>query len=614
MSGARESFVVARGCYVLAAGDAAVAAAPLRCRAAAARAAACPAAGALSWRLGERSRWGPPSLLAAGPCRAPAPNGGPQQRQRERASAAACPLAAASLTISGGGALLSGDGGGACGGRRWWQHLAALPPWRRRQQPQLDQPQQGGKPQRANEEPPRHPRRRRRREGEPQQDQQQQQNLKQQHCQHPERQNRGRPPPGPAAAASLAGAAASAAAAAALPLDAVASALSPEALRGVLHDCLENGKLLVAGAMSAVVSRTAVAPLERVKMDQLLRSSSHSALETALRVYNREGLPGFWKGNALNVARTAPFKALNFFSFDMYSRALAEHLGHDVGSLRFLAGAAAGITATVVCFPLDTLRTRMMAPGAHHRYGGPVATLRGIVRHEGFGALYAGCVPAVIGMAPAGAVFYGVYDALKTRHLTRRAEAEAARRAAEEAEADEGRRRTQARQQRGRGARRQERERESERERERERERPKLPQAPAHAPPNELPAAFTLLYGAIAGACAEVCVYPLEVLRRRMQLQSAPGAAAGGAAGLSALLRAHSPGAGGAAPAAAVAWGAHSNAAWGRIAAAAAAIWKEGGAAGFYAGLRPSLLQVLPSAALSYWVYESVKHALGAPM
>lgn len=30
-------------------------------------------------------------------------------------------------------------------------------------------------------------------------------------------------------------------------------------------------------------------------MDQLLRSSSHSALETALRVYNREGLPGFWK-------------------------------------------------------------------------------------------------------------------------------------------------------------------------------------------------------------------------------------------------------------------------------------------------------------------------------
>jgi len=47
------------------------------------------------------------------------------------------------------------------------------------------------------------------------------------------------------------------------------------------------------------------------------------------------------------VVRTAPFKALNFFSFDMYSRALSHHMGADVGSLRFLAGAAAGAYAFV---------------------------------------------------------------------------------------------------------------------------------------------------------------------------------------------------------------------------------------------------------------------------
>jgi len=28
-----------------------------------------------------------------------------------------------------------------------------------------------------------------------------------------------------------------------------------------------------------------------------------------------------------------------------------------------------------------------------------------------------GCVPAVIGIAPSGAVFYGVYDLLKSNHL-----------------------------------------------------------------------------------------------------------------------------------------------------------------------------------------------------
>eukprot|EP00878_Enallax_costatus_P042012 GHUV01048963.1.p1 GENE.GHUV01048963.1~~GHUV01048963.1.p1 ORF type:complete len:111 (+),score=0.15 GHUV01048963.1:711-1043(+) len=51
--------------------------------------------------------------------------------------------------------------------------------------------------------------------------------------------------------------------------------------------------------------------------------------------------------------------------------------------------ALAGITATLVCFPLDVLRTRLMAPWGH-KYGGPLRTLSGMARCEGLGALYAG--------------------------------------------------------------------------------------------------------------------------------------------------------------------------------------------------------------------------------
>jgi hypothetical protein len=71
---------------------------------------------------------------------------------------------------------------------------------------------------------------------------------------------------------------------------------------------LSQAKLLVAGAMAAVVSRTAMAPLERIKMDLLLKTSTRSAMQTALYVYEREGVAGFWKGNGLNLLRTAPFK------------------------------------------------------------------------------------------------------------------------------------------------------------------------------------------------------------------------------------------------------------------------------------------------------------------
>ena len=66
----------------------------------------------------------------------------------------------------------------------------------------------------------------------------------------------------------------------------------------------------------------------------------------------------------------------------------------------------------MTCFPLDVLRTRIMGPGGS-RYSGALRTLRTIVASEGLGALYVGVLPAIISMAPSGAVFYGVYDLLK---------------------------------------------------------------------------------------------------------------------------------------------------------------------------------------------------------
>ena len=71
----------------------------------------------------------------------------------------------------------------------------------------------------------------------------------------------------------------------------------------------------------------------------------------------------------------------------------------------------AGVTACITCFPLDLLRTRILADPTRH--AGVVDTLRLILRVEGPAALYAGCLPALISVAPSNAVFYGVYDLLK---------------------------------------------------------------------------------------------------------------------------------------------------------------------------------------------------------
>ena len=48
----------------------------------------------------------------------------------------------------------------------------------------------------------------------------------------------------------------------------------------------------------------------------------------------------------------------------------------------------------------------------------PLAVLGQVARAEGVPALYVGVLPALIAMAPSGAVYYSLYDALKTRHLS----------------------------------------------------------------------------------------------------------------------------------------------------------------------------------------------------
>lgn len=47
--------------------------------------------------------------------------------------------------------------------------------------------------------------------------------------------------------------------------------------------------------------------------------------------------------------------------------------------------------------------------------GGPIWTDAAVCGAgvQGFGALYAGVLPALISVAPSGAVFYGTYDLLK---------------------------------------------------------------------------------------------------------------------------------------------------------------------------------------------------------
>lgn len=109
--------------------------------------------------------------------------------------------------------------------------------------------------------------------------------------------------------------------------------------------------------MNIYFIRTFVAPLERLKLEYIVRGEQKNLFELVKTIAVTQGLRGFWKGNLVNILRTAPFKAVNFYAYDTYRKQLLKFSGNEetTNFERFIAGAAAGITATVLCLPLDTV-------------------------------------------------------------------------------------------------------------------------------------------------------------------------------------------------------------------------------------------------------------------
>ncbi|KAI5061208.1 hypothetical protein GOP47_0023713 [Adiantum capillus-veneris] len=294
-------------------------------------------------------------------------------------------------------------------------------------------------------------------------------------------------------------------------------------------------KYLVAGAVSTIVARTFVAPLERLKLEYIVGGAKHNWIKVMQGIWIAEGIAGFWKGNTVNLLRMVPFKSINFLTYDMFCKELLERQEKSevTNSERLLAGAASGAAATLLCIPLDTVRTRLIAPGGD-ALGGMLGCFHQMIQKEGFLSLYKGLLPALLSMVPAGAVFYGVYDILKAAYLqSPKAQQDLLNRIGSN----------------GQGS-----------------------SAKDAAVQPELGPMRTLIYGAIAGACAETVTYPLEVVRRQLQLQQ-------------------------------------TAAKMGLITAFQTIIERDGFGA-LFSGVVPSTVQVLPSAALSYLVYEFMKSAL----
>ncbi|KAL5718930.1 Mitochondrial adenine nucleotide transporter adnt1 [Ranunculus cassubicifolius] len=323
-----------------------------------------------------------------------------------------------------------------------------------------------------------------------------------------------------------------------------------EGVRPTGYALLSVAKSLVAGGVAGGVSRTAVAPLERMKILLQVQNPHNiqysGTLQGLKHIWRTEGLRGLFKGNGTNCARIVPNSAVKFYSYEqassgilwLYRRQTGKEDAQLTPLLRLGAGACAGIIAMSATYPMDMVRGRLtvQTEKSPFQYKGIFHALSTVFREEGPRALYKGWLPSVIGVVPYVGLNFAVYESLKDWLIKTRPF--------------------------------------------------------GLVEDTDLNVVTRLACGAAAGTVGQTVAYPLDVIRRRMQMvgwSHASSIVAGDGKHKAALEYT------------------------GMVDAFRKTVRYEGFRA-LYKGLVPNSVKVVPSIAIAFVTYEQVKDILGVEM
>lgn len=192
-------------------------------------------------------------------------------------------------------------------------------------------------------------------------------------------------------------------------------------------DPLSFLKDFAAGGISAAVSKTAVAPIERVKLllqvqhisKQISADKQYKGMiDCFVRIPKEQGVAAYWRGNFANVIRYFPTQALNFAFKDVYKQVFLGGVDKNTQFWRYFAGnlasgGAAGATSLCFVYPLDFARTRLGADvgkGGQREFTGLGNCLSKTFKADGLVGLYRGFGVSVQGIIIYRAAYFGFYD------------------------------------------------------------------------------------------------------------------------------------------------------------------------------------------------------------
>lgn len=187
------------------------------------------------------------------------------------------------------------------------------------------------------------------------------------------------------------------------------------------------------GGVAAVISKSAAAPMERVKL--LLQNQGEMIKRGHLRrpytgvgdcfrrVLREEGLLSFWRGNQANVIRYFPTQAFNF-AFKGYFKSIFGFSKEKDGYIKWFAGnvasgSAAGATTSLFLYHLDYARTRLGTDASvcqvngQRQFKGLLDVYSKTFSSDGIIGLYRGFGASIMGITLYRGMYFGLYDTMK---------------------------------------------------------------------------------------------------------------------------------------------------------------------------------------------------------
>ncbi|GMR48776.1 hypothetical protein PMAYCL1PPCAC_18971, partial [Pristionchus mayeri] len=208
---------------------------------------------------------------------------------------------------------------------------------------------------------------------------------------------------------------------------------NPEPISG---KALSTSDQSEAGLASGVATRAIIQPLDVLKIRFQLqeepiggkRSGKYRGVIQSIRLIAREeGIRAFWKGHIPAQGLSAVYGLVQFSSYEWFSEKISVNTGGELGraGTDFLAGGIAGSLAMSAAMPLDVIRTRLVAQAQAAggdpdgtrpvAYRGTLHAMRKIGRNEGAIGFFRGWLPSVAQVAPYTGLQFWFYNAICTR-------------------------------------------------------------------------------------------------------------------------------------------------------------------------------------------------------